>query len=82
MPEISPAFLALPARQLADAALSRARELGAEHADFRLERIRVGGLDLRDGQLDSSTDSEDVGAGGPRGPRRRVGFRRRYRPLS
>ncbi len=61
MPQIDPAFLALPARGLAAAALARARELGASHADFRLERIRVGRLRLRDGQVDSVTDSEDVG---------------------
>jgi TldD protein len=61
MPDIDPSFLALPARELAGAALNRARDLGADHADFRLERIRVGTLSLRDGHLDSSTDSEDVG---------------------
>jgi TldD protein len=61
MAEIDPSFLALPARTLADAALNRARELGAEHADFRLERIRTATFDLRDAQLDSATDSEDVG---------------------
>ncbi len=61
MPELDPHFLALPLRRLADAALSRARELGAEHADFRLERVRVASLDLRDAQLDSATDSEEVG---------------------
>src|SRR3954454_20497041 len=61
MPEIDASFLALPARGLAAAALERAQELGAEHADFRLERIRVGQLRLRDGRLDSSSDSEDVG---------------------
>jgi TldD protein len=61
MPEIDPSFLALPARGLAAAALARAQELGAEHADFRLERIRVGRLRLHDGQLDSSSDEEDIG---------------------
>ena len=61
MPDMDPSFLALPARALADAALSRARELGAEHADFRLERIRTGALQLRDSKLDSSTDTEDLG---------------------
>jgi TldD protein len=60
-PAIDPTFLAYPARQLAAAALERAQELGATHADFRLERIRVGRLSLRDGHLDSSSDSEDVG---------------------
>jgi TldD protein len=61
MPELDVSFLALPARELADAALSRARELGAEHADFRLERIRTGMLQLRDAKLDASTDTEDIG---------------------
>ncbi|MGX7681961.1 TldD/PmbA family protein [Jatrophihabitans sp. DSM 45814] len=61
MPEIDDTFLALPASVLADAALTRARELGASHADFRLERIRVANMSLRDAKLDSSTDSEDLG---------------------
>jgi TldD protein len=61
MPAIDDSFLALPRAALADAALSRARELGASHADFRLERIRVGMLSLRDAKLDSSTDSLDIG---------------------
>src|SRR6266516_1768984 len=61
MPDLDPSFLALPAGQLADAALGRARELGAEHADFRLERIRTGVLRLRDAKLDTSVDSEDFG---------------------
>jgi TldD protein len=61
MPDVDPSFLAMPARRLAAAALERAQALGAEHADFRLERIRVGRLQLRDGALDSSSDGEDVG---------------------
>jgi TldD protein len=61
MPQIDSSFLAVPASTLADAALSRARELGAEHADFRLERIRVSEIGLRDGKLDSSADTEDLG---------------------
>src|SRR5215207_3449464 len=58
---MDPAFLALPMRRLADAALGRARELGVEHADFRLERIRNQTLVLRDGRVDSSRDGEDLG---------------------
>ncbi len=61
MPDIDPSFLALPVRDLADAALGRAQELGAEHADFRLERIRVSTVSLRDARLDSSADTEDFG---------------------
>ena len=60
-PEVDPAFLALPLRQLADAALDRARRLGAEHADFRLERIRDQDISLRDGVLQTSRSSEQVG---------------------
>src|SRR5918993_212911 len=48
-------------RRLADAALGRARELGAAHADFRLERIRTQDISLRDARLDSSRTGEDVG---------------------
>ena len=61
MPEIDPAFLALPMQQLADAALSRARELGVEHADFRLERIRMQDIRLRDARLEGAHNGEDVG---------------------
>src|SRR3954466_4150799 len=48
-------------RALADAALSRARELGAEHVDFRLERIRHQTLRLSDGNLETALDADDVG---------------------
>jgi TldD protein len=60
---IDPAFLALPMRALADAALDRAQELGAEHADFRLERIRGQQMSFRDGRLEGTHDGEDVGFG-------------------
>ena len=61
MPEIDPEFLALPMRRLADAALGRARELGVEHADFRLERIRGQDLILRDGRVEQATDGVTLG---------------------
>src|SRR5204862_7905669 len=61
MPQIDSAFTDLAPERLADAALGSAQQRGAEHADFRLERIRVGTLRLRDGQLDTSADSEDLG---------------------
>ncbi len=61
MPDIDAAFTALPLRQLADAALSRARALGAEHADIRVERIRDAHLSLHDARLDGSRDGEDIG---------------------
>ncbi|MCF4122568.1 TldD/PmbA family protein [Antribacter sp. KLBMP9083] len=59
--DIDEAFLALPLRPLADAALQRARDLGAEHAAFRLERIRSQHLTLRDARLEGSSDGEVVG---------------------
>jgi TldD protein len=59
--EIDSAFVALPLRALADAALTRARELGAEHADFRLERIRSQTLRLHDATLETALDADDVG---------------------
>ena len=54
-------FTALPLSTLADAALTRARELGAEHADFRVERNRDAGVSLRDGNLSASPDATDSG---------------------
>jgi TldD protein len=59
--EIDAAFTDLPLRRLADAALSRARELGAEHADLRVERIRDQSMSLRDARLDGTSDREDAG---------------------
>jgi TldD protein len=58
---IDPSFLALPLREMAQAALERARELGADHADFRSERIREQMIRLRDGQLDGVNDSAEAG---------------------
>jgi TldD protein len=54
-------FTALPLRAMADAALGRARDLGAEHADFRAERIRDQRIALRDGRLDGTSDDLDTG---------------------
>ncbi len=59
--ELDPTFLALPYRDLGDVALSRTRELGASHADFRFERIRYQHLGVRDGVLQGAADTEDLG---------------------
>ena len=59
--DIDPAFTAFPLRALADAALQRARELGAEHADLRVERVRTGDLSLHDGSLETSHDDDERG---------------------
>ena len=59
--EIDAEFLALPLRRLADAALTKARELGAEHADVRIERVRSQILRLRNESLETAIDGEDLG---------------------
>ncbi len=58
---IDPEFTALPLRDLADAALAQARALGAQHADFRAERIRGQQIRLSDGTLQTLFDADDVG---------------------
>ena len=58
---IDPEFLALPRHRLAEAALDRARALGVQHADFRLERNRVQHLSVRDGSPLGVADSVDLG---------------------
>ncbi len=62
-PPVDPAFTALPLRAVADAALNRARDLGAEHADIRVERIRNQHISLRDAVVEGSSDSVDSGVG-------------------
>jgi TldD protein len=58
---IDESFRSLPLRRLADAALQRCRELGVEHADFRVERLRDEYVALRDARLEGSGESEDTG---------------------
>ncbi|GAA3739844.1 TldD/PmbA family protein [Salinactinospora qingdaonensis] len=61
MRDIDDEFLALPLRDLAAAALQRARDLGAEHADFRLERIRQQSLVLADAAVETAADHDSLG---------------------
>ena len=58
---MDPEFTAYPLQQLADAALQRARQLGAARADFRAERIRGQRIRLSDGNLETQFDSDDLG---------------------
>src|SRR3954468_8647940 len=58
---VDESFLALPLSALAEAALTRAVDLGCEHADLRVERIRTQTIRLRDARLESLTDGEDLG---------------------
>ena len=54
-------FTARPLRELAAAALERASGLGAEHADFRAERIIRQRIRLSDGHLETLFDTDDLG---------------------
>jgi TldD protein len=58
---VDPEFLALPLDKLSDTALQRARDFNAQHADFRLERLRTQRLTLRDGALVDASEGDDVG---------------------
>jgi TldD protein len=59
--DVDASFLALPLTALTDAALTRALDLGCEHADLRVERIRTQTISLRDARLESLADGEDLG---------------------
>src|SRR3954470_12836812 len=58
---VDESFLALPLTALTDAALTRAVDLGCEHADIRVERIRTQTISLRDARPEASIDGEDLG---------------------
>src|SRR3954453_3157890 len=58
---VDESFLALPLSALTDAALTRAVDLGCEHADIRVERIRTQTISLLDARLESLADGEDLG---------------------
>ena len=58
---IDPEFTAYPLRHLADSALQRATELGAEHADFRAERILAQQIMLSDGTPETLADADTLG---------------------
>ena len=58
---VEESFLALPLSALTDAALTRALDLGCEHADLRVERIRTQVISLRDARPEAFTDGEDLG---------------------
>lgn len=55
-PAIDPQFCQLPLKQLADAALTRAAQMGAQHADLRCDRLREGDVRVRDGRLEGVKD--------------------------
>ena len=59
--EIDAEFLALPLDRLADAALARAKALGAAHADFRFERLRWQEIVARERELETFVRTESIG---------------------
>ncbi|ADG97557.1 peptidase U62 modulator of DNA gyrase [Segniliparus rotundus DSM 44985] len=61
MPSVDSDFLALPLGQLADAALSEARSLGASHADLRVHRLAEESISLRDAKPQSVTSATRSG---------------------
>jgi len=58
---VDESFLALPLSALTEAALTRAVDLGCEHADIRVERIRTQTIRLRDARVEAAADGEDLG---------------------
>ena len=58
---IEPAFLSLPLRAAAAAALQAATEAGANHAEVRVERLRSQDVSTRDGRLESLRDDVTLG---------------------
>jgi hypothetical protein len=58
---IDPEFTAYPLSDLADAALQRAADLGAGHADFRAERVKGQRIGLSDGNLETLFDADELG---------------------
>jgi TldD protein len=58
---VDPDFLALPLTQLADAALSAARQGGASHAVLRVERERASDARVRDHRLEGAAERDAAG---------------------
>jgi TldD protein len=54
-------FLDLPRHDLAEAALSAAKAVGATHADLRVHRIITEIIQLRDGELETAVINREVG---------------------
>jgi TldD protein len=54
-------FLALPRHELAKAAISAALAAGASYADLRIHRITTELIQLRDGELETSVHSRELG---------------------
>src|SRR4028119_2249174 len=62
--DVDASFLSLPLSALTEAALTRAVDLGCEHADLRVERIRTQSITLRDARLAARAAGGAPGRGG------------------
>ena len=60
---LDPAFQSLPLGAASDAALQAASDLGCEHAEIRVERIRAQSVQLRDASLETAVDDVDLAMG-------------------
>ncbi|SDI85443.1 TldD protein [Rhodococcus triatomae] len=58
---VDPDFLALPLRELADAALTAARAAGADHADLRVHRLVQQSIRLRDAEVQADVHTVEIG---------------------
>ncbi len=58
---VDPAFLALPMREAAAAALQAATDAGASSADVRVERLRTQDLSMRNSRVERLSDATTVG---------------------
>ncbi|QWC85115.1 TldD/PmbA family protein [Nocardioidaceae bacterium] len=59
--DIDASFLALDFGPLAESALAVAEQAGAEHADFRFERLRTQDVSARDGEVQGVAERTEVG---------------------
>lgn len=59
--DVDPDFLALPRRELADAAVSAALAAGAGYADLRIHRIVNEIVQIRDGELETAVTTTQLG---------------------
>jgi TldD protein len=60
---VDPDFLTLPLDAVSDAAISKAKSLGASHVDVRVERVRNGILQLRNAAPEAQSDNSISGVG-------------------
>jgi TldD protein len=60
---VDSSFSALPLEAVRAAGLQKAMDLGASHAEVRIERIRSQVVVVRDGQVETTVDDTEIGVG-------------------